>query len=165
MIRYSILTGMNRTTRRIPCERWLPLFPQWISRHGNLWWMRNPTISHVASLRMRPSPGCARSRTRRILGHHRGMHRQSAVQIWVAQRLVRTVTMLTPDWEGLYTIRLHLAGMMTTGLRLQGVNGIAGRRLATGSPHGDTRTGLMEPCGALPRKCLFIYVWMPYVLQ
>jgi hypothetical protein len=29
------------------------------------------------------------------------------------------------------------------------------------SPHGATRTGLTEPCGALPRKCLFIYLSYP----
>jgi hypothetical protein len=27
------------------------------------------------------------------------------------------------------------------------------------APRG-TRTGLTEPCGALPRKCLFIYLWV-----
>jgi hypothetical protein len=29
-------------------------------------------------------------------------------------------------------------------------------RGANGSPRGDTRTWLMEPCRALPRKCLFM---------
>jgi hypothetical protein len=33
--------------------------------------------------------------------------------------------------------------------------------LATEFPRGDTRTVMMEPCGALPRKCLFIYLFPP----
>jgi hypothetical protein len=64
--------------------------------------------------------------------------------------------MLTLDWEGLYTISIltrsdaHWAN--TAGCKRD-------RRAAPQppSPLGGTRTDLTEPCGALPRKDLFIY--------
>jgi hypothetical protein len=61
--------------------------------------------------------------------------------------------MLTPDWEGLYN-HLPLGRQNLLGCKRD-------RRLAplaTESPRGDTRTVMMEPCGALPRKCSFIYL-------
>jgi hypothetical protein len=41
---------------------------------------------------------------------------------------------------------------------VQGANGTAGRRLTPRAPHGGNLTALTEPCGALPRKCLFVYL-------
>jgi hypothetical protein len=38
---------------------------------------------------------------------------------------------------------------------VQGANEIAGRRLSPPGPLGGTRTVMTEPCGALPRNCLF----------
>jgi hypothetical protein len=41
--------------------------------------------------------------------------------------------------------------------RKQGNKGIAGLPPEVLGPHGRYLTGLVKPCGALPRKCLFIY--------
>jgi hypothetical protein len=43
--------------------------------------------------------------------------------------------------------------------RLQGSKGIAGLSPEVLGPRGRYLTGLVEPCGALPRKCLFIYLF------
>jgi hypothetical protein len=37
----------------------------------------------------------------------------------------------------------------------QGVNGTAGCAITSDSHHGGYQTEVMEPCGAVPRKCLF----------
>jgi hypothetical protein len=41
--------------------------------------------------------------------------------------------------------------------RLRGNKGTAGLSPEVVGPRGRYLTGLVEPCGALPRKCLFIY--------
>jgi hypothetical protein len=47
--------------------------------------------------------------------------------------------------------------------RLQGNKGIAGLPPEVIGPRGRYLTGLVEPCGALPRKCLFIY-WLGFLV-
>jgi hypothetical protein len=69
----------------------------------------------------------------------------------------RTVTMLAPIRRILAKLFDYQAGTTVYAGILQGSKGSQGGTSATESPHGDTRTGLTEPCGALPRKCLFIY--------
>jgi hypothetical protein len=49
--------------------------------------------------------------------------------------------------------------------RKQGTKGIAGLPPEVLGPRGRYLTGLVEPCGALPRKCLFIYLFIYYLPQ
>jgi hypothetical protein len=45
-----------------------------------------------------------------------------------------------------------------------GFKGIAGSTAVRDSPHGGYQTEMVEPCGGLPRKCLFIY-WAPWARE
>jgi hypothetical protein len=50
------------------------------------------------------------------------------------------------------------AGKVIKTERSQGNKGIAGLPPEVVGSRGRYLTGLVEPCGALPRKCLFIYL-------
>jgi hypothetical protein len=100
------------------------------------------------------------SRTPLTIGTHRwtGVVR---MQFHMFPRPARTVTMLTPDWKETYLSptlgRYDPIWGKTAGCKRD-------RRAAPQPPipSRGTWTGLTEPCGALPRKCLFICLLRPW---
>jgi hypothetical protein len=62
-------------------------------------------------------------------------------------------------WEGPYTKSFRIGTDNEMSLMVQGIERDCTVRLEAISPQGGYQTELKEPCGARPRKCLFIYLY------